>query len=185
MADQALLSSQEAARCETARCGAARHRAARTFALAWALAGGSCGNPAATAPSGEYATARATDTEPDEGAALSRHRPQSLALGATPVMNTVRPSVHGTLRVGSTVTVDAGTWTGSRPITFSYKYQVCTDASSCAVAPGLFAQGPRPSLLLAAGTAGKRLKVTVTATNPAGKRSVTTALTARPVCTPW
>ncbi|MBZ5630221.1 MAG: endo alpha-1,4 polygalactosaminidase [Acidobacteriia bacterium] len=96
---------------------------------------------------------------------------------ATPA-NKVPPAVSGTFQVGSWITVDPGQWTGDHPITFAYKYQTCSAAGgTCQLAPGLFANGSRAGLLLLAATAGKRIKVTVTATNPAGKKAVTTQLT--------
>jgi len=104
----------------------------------------------------------------------------SLANVASAVVpsNTQLPTVSGTLKVGSTITVNPGVWNGEHPITFAYKYQVCSaTGTNCVAAPGLFPNGPRPTLLLVAGTAGKRIKVIVTATNPSGKKNATTALT--------
>jgi len=101
----------------------------------------------------------------------------SLAAAVVPV-NTQLPTVSGALKVGSTITVNPGEWTGDHPITFAYNYKICSSAgTNCIKAPGLFANGPRPTLLLVAGTAGKRIKVVVTATNPSGKKTATTALT--------
>ena len=102
----------------------------------------------------------------------------SQAFAATAPKNTAPPTISGTLEVGSWITVDPGQWTGDHPITFAYKYQTCNaSGGSCALAPGLFANGPRRELLLLAATAGKRIEVTVTATNPAGKKAVTSQLT--------
>lgn len=87
------------------------------------------------------------------------------------------PQLSGPFAVGSTVRVTPGTWTGAAPITFSYVFQSCTaGAASCTTAPGLFASGPRPQLLLVAAAAGRWLRVKVTATNPSGKTTVTTPL---------
>ena len=75
----------------------------------------------------------------------------SLANVASAVVpsNTQLPTVSGTLTVGSTITVNPGVWNGERPITFAYKYQVCSaTGTNCVVAPGLFPNGPRPTLLL-------------------------------------
>ena len=94
-------------------------------------------------------------------------------------MKSSEPSLEGTLRVGSTVRVNPGTWSGESPVTFAYLYQICTDAndSDCSPAPGLFADGPRPQFLLTASTADHWLKVHVTATNPAGVSQASTAVT--------
>jgi len=100
------------------------------------------------------------------------------AFAATAPKNLVPPTIGGTFQVGSWITVDPGQWSGDHPLTYAYKFQTCSaTGGSCAVAPGLFANGSRAELLLVAGTAGKRIKVTMTATNPAGKKAVTTALT--------
>lgn len=97
--------------------------------------------------------------------------------GSGPPVNGVAPSVGGTLRVGSTLEVNTGTWTGASPITYSYRYQLCSASGiGCSQAPGLFATGPRPRLLLTAGTAGGYLRVRVTATNPEGAKTVNTAV---------
>ena len=104
----------------------------------------------------------------------------SLANTASAVVpsNTQLPTVSGSFIVGSTITVNPGVWNGEHPMTFAYKYQVCSaTGTNCVIAPGLFPNGPRPKLLLVAGTAGKRIKVIVTATNPSGKKNATTALT--------
>ena len=102
-----------------------------------------------------------------------------VAAADTKPVKVVAPTLSGTYAVGSTVTVTPGTWTGVAPITFSYLFQTCsTSGSSCTNAPGLFAKGMRPRLLLVAATAGKTLRVKVTATNPLGAASVTTALSA-------
>lgn len=101
----------------------------------------------------------------------------SLAAAVVPV-NTQLPTVSGTLKVGSTITINPGVWTGDHPITFAYNYKICSSTGTdCIKAPGLFTAGPRPTLLLVAGTAGKKIKVVVTATNPSGKKNATTALT--------
>lgn len=96
----------------------------------------------------------------------------------TPPRSLVPPGLSGTFQIGSTILANPGQWSGDHPITFAYKYQTCSaSGTNCVVAPGLFANGPRPELLLVAATAGKRIKVTVTATNPNGKKAVASQLT--------
>ena len=44
----------------------------------------------------------------------------------------VQPKLVGAARVGGTLTVDPGTWTGSKPIDFAYQWQRCKpDGSNC------------------------------------------------------
>lgn len=85
-------------------------------------------------------------------------------------MESEGPALEGTLKVGSTVRVNPGSWRGAMPVTFTYQYQLCTsaDGADCTRAPGLFAEGARPQFLLTEGTVDKWLKVNVTTTNPAG-----------------
>lgn len=78
------------------------------------------------------------------------------------------PSLAGALQAGSTVVADPGAWDG-KPATYAYLYQVCNaDGTGCTRAPGLFSNGPRPRFLLTAATAGRHLRVRVTATNTEG-----------------
>lgn len=96
---------------------------------------------------------------------------------AATLTNTQPPSISGTFQVGSTIAVDPGVWNQPGPITFAYKYQICSaSGTNCTKTPGLFPNGPRPTLLLVSGTEGKRIKVKVTATSLNGTRSAITAL---------
>lgn len=89
----------------------------------------------------------------------------------------VAPAMTGDFQVGASATVTPGTWAGTAPITFRYLFQTCNaDGTGCATAPGLFANGARPALLLVAATAGKALRVRVTAVNPVGSLAFTTPL---------
>jgi hypothetical protein len=51
------------------------------------------------------------------------------AFAAAPT-NTTPPAVTGTAKVGQTLTVSNGTWTGS-PTNYSYRWQRCTSSTSC------------------------------------------------------
>jgi uncharacterized membrane protein YgcG len=52
-----------------------------------------------------------------------------------PPDNTVIPSISGTVAVGSTLTANKGTWTGTADISYEYQWQRCSSASegSCTV----------------------------------------------------
>lgn len=51
------------------------------------------------------------------------------AFAAAPA-NTTAPAVSGTPKVGQTLTVSNGTWTGS-PTSYSYRWQRCSSSTSC------------------------------------------------------
>jgi hypothetical protein len=79
-----------------------------------------------------------------------------------PAAGTVAPSVTGTAQVGGTLTTNAGTWTGTGPITYAYRWQRCDGTgAACQTLPG--AEGP--SLTPTVADKGSRLRVVVFASN--------------------
>lgn len=88
----------------------------------------------------------------------------------TPILpnNTVVPLVTGTVILGSTLSVDIGTWTGTPPISYSYQWQRGT-------APISGATGQTYTIVLA--DVGNTLRCVVTASNTAGDRIVNSANT--------
>lgn len=95
--------------------------------------------------------------------------------------STGAPAIGGTAKVGSTLTADAGAWTGTAPIEFGFQWQRC--GTSCADIGGATAS----SYPVASADAGKTLKVVVTARNGAGSTAATSpatsSVTAAPVNT--
>jgi glucose/arabinose dehydrogenase len=93
-----------------------------------------------------------------------------------PPVNTLLPAISGSpVKVGRTLAVDNGTWTGSQPMTFAYQWLSCanTGITSCAPIAGATANTYVP----VAGDARQRLRATVTATNGVGSSSATSATT--------
>ena len=86
--------------------------------------------------------------------------------------NTADPSVSGTPRVGTQLTANRGTWDGTEPITFSYRWQRC-DQTACADIAG----ATDPTYTPTTDDAGSRIQVVVTATNAAGSRPATSGRT--------
>jgi hypothetical protein len=87
--------------------------------------------------------------------------------------NTSSPTVSGTPVKGDTLTANPGTWGGTRPITFSYRWQRCNSSGGdCAgpVATGV-------SFLLGSDSVGNTFRVRVTASNPDGSDSVFSGVT--------
>jgi hypothetical protein len=85
------------------------------------------------------------------------------------------PTISGTARQGQTLTANAGTWSGVRPITFIVNWHRC-DASGagCVHIPGATGQ----SYLLVAADVGHTLRVAVNASNAFGTSLARSAATA-------
>jgi hypothetical protein len=87
---------------------------------------------------------------------------------------TKQPDPHGTFQVGQTIDVDAGTWSGTAPITFSFQWQRCSGTgASCANISGATGQ----TFLLTVADVGAKLRAVVTAKNAVGSNSAVSNLT--------
>jgi hypothetical protein len=90
------------------------------------------------------------------------------------------PHVSGSAAVGQRITTTNGTWSGSPPIAFTYRWTRCgkdggtPDASNCATIAGATAS----SYVLSAAEVGFRIRVRVTATNGSGSQTATSNPTA-------
>jgi glucose/arabinose dehydrogenase len=99
----------------------------------------------------------------------------AIAVAAAPA-NTALPSISGQPRVGRTLIVSDGTWTGTGPITFSYQWLRCTtnQPSSCAAIEGAVSATYVP----VSSDVGLRLRARVTATNGGGSTPAVSSPTA-------
>ncbi len=88
--------------------------------------------------------------------------------------NTVLPSISGLLQNGGLLSVAAGTWTGSAPISYSYQWQLCNAVTKVCANIG---EATNATLKLSLADVGGLLDVVVKATNAAGSTSVTSDLT--------
>jgi hypothetical protein len=88
--------------------------------------------------------------------------------------NTSPPTISGTATVGSTLTANAGTWTGTG-ITFTYQWLSC-DASGANCSP--ITGATTTKYVIANEDVGHTLRVAVTGTDATGPRTVTSAQTA-------
>jgi hypothetical protein len=86
--------------------------------------------------------------------------------------NTTPPSVSGTAKVGQSLTVSNGTWTGS-PTSYTYQWQRCT-SGTCTNVAGATSQ----SYTVRAADAGHTLRAVVTATNADGSSTANSSQTA-------
>jgi hypothetical protein len=104
------------------------------------------------------------------GSTTVASNPTGTVQGQGPV-NTSAPRVTGTWVEGQTVTVSPGTWTGSAPITFTYRWLRCNSAGgNCGTIGGATTTRYR----LTSSDVGRRIRVDVTARNSVGSRTVRT-----------
>ena len=86
--------------------------------------------------------------------------------GGTPA-NSVPPTVSGSAVVGSALSASTGTWVGTAPITYSYKWLRCDSAgNACTNLPA-----SQASYTVVKGDVGHTLRVKVIAQNSRGKSS--------------
>jgi hypothetical protein len=83
--------------------------------------------------------------------------------------NQTKPEISGIAAKGQTLTTDSGSWTGSTPMTFAYQWKRCDDddADDCGDVSGARGQ----AYALDSGDVGKRIRVSVTASNADGSAS--------------
>lgn len=89
------------------------------------------------------------------------------------------PAVSGDAVEGGTLTASSGTWHGAH-IVFTYTWERCSPGSACAPILGGSDQSedPSDSYALTQADVGSEIEVAVTATNPTGSASATSAPTA-------
>lgn len=88
--------------------------------------------------------------------------------------NTRPPVVSGLVEVGQTLNATSGSWTGTEPLAYTYRWRRCTGPATCADIPSASGR----AYLLDAGDRGATVQVVVTATNAAGSMSATSARSA-------
>ena len=104
-----------------------------------------------------------------EGSASAQSAPTAVVTGITTPVSTGDPVVSGASFEGSTLSTTTGTWSGTS-LAFGYQWVRCgadgglPDGSNCPSIPG----AAESSYTLVAADIGHRLRVQVTASNPAG-----------------
>ena len=89
--------------------------------------------------------------------------------------NTSPPTVSGTAREGETFTASSGSWSGSTPITFTYRWQRCSSSgNNCSNISGATTQ----TYTLKDGDGGRTFRVSVTATNSDGSANAVSGASA-------
>jgi hypothetical protein len=87
--------------------------------------------------------------------------------------NTTPPAVSGTAKVGQTLTVSNGEWTGT-PTSYAYHWQRCTSSTTCTNIAGATNQ----TYTVANADAGRTLRAVVTASNADGNSTANSNQTA-------
>ena len=95
----------------------------------------------------------------------------SPVVAAAPPANTSLPTLD-TPTEGEAITPTPGTWTGTAPLAYAYTWQLCGDDGACTDIDGVTGSTYIP----VAGDVGRRLRVTVHASNGAGEASAATTM---------
>jgi gametolysin peptidase M11 len=93
--------------------------------------------------------------------------------GGTPPSKKTRPTITGTPQQGLTLTASTGSWSGTMPMLFSYRWTRC-ERTACSSIAGATAATYR----LGARDVGRTIRVMVTATNTKASASAMSVLTA-------
>ncbi len=94
---------------------------------------------------------------------------------ATPPSNTSPPTVSGTVQKGQQLHAEPGTWSGSTPIGFAYRWQRCNaGGGSCSNIGG----ATHRDYTLGSADVGHTVRVVVTASNSAGSATAASSPTA-------
>jgi hypothetical protein len=108
-----------------------------------------------------------------DGQAKAVSKATAVVVAQAGPQNTAPPTISGTATVGSTLTANPGTWTGSS-ITFTYQWRQC-DASgaNCTTITGATGN----TYVISSGDVGHTIRVAVTGTDATGPNTVTSAQT--------
>jgi hypothetical protein len=115
-----------------------------------------------------WVTARNAD-----GARSANSRPSPVIADNAPPQNTAAPTISGGAVVGGQLTANEGTWTNA-PTRYAYQWQQCDAAGGGC---GAIAGATGRTYGVRSADSGRTLRVEVTAFNPDGQRSATSAQT--------
>ena len=116
----------------------------------------------------------ATNADGSNSAQSAQTAAVAAATSAAAPKNTAPPTISGTAKVGQQLRADPGSWSGN-PTSFAYQWQRCdADVAICSNIVGATSQ----TYGIPTGDLGYRLRVRVTARNPKGSDTATSAITA-------
>jgi hypothetical protein len=118
-------------------------------------------------------TIRAEVTAKNSAAAVAQNSESTKVVSAIAPLARVTPQITGTVMVGQTLALTAGTWDGSLPLTFTYSWRRCNppgDPTSCVQIPG----ATTATYIPVVDDIGQTIRVWITGTNPAGSDTAIT-----------
>jgi concanavalin A-like lectin/glucanase superfamily protein len=114
------------------------------------------------------------------GSATATSNQTAAVVGASAApVNSAPPTITGTAQSGQTLNATTGTWTGSQPMTFSYKWERCPATGACTTVGGTTS-----SYTLVDADVGSTIQVSVTASNSGGSATATSNRTAAVTAAP-
>ncbi len=109
-----------------------------------------------------------------DGQGLAASNATALVVAKAGPPNTAPPTITGTATIGSTLTAQSGSWTGSS-VTFTYQWRRCDgQGANCSPITG----ATQITYTVASGDAGSTLRVNVTGNDSSGSNTVSSAQTA-------
>ena len=118
-------------------------------------------------------TIRAEVTAKNSAAAVAQNSESTKVVSAIAPLSRATPQITGTVMVGQTLALTAGTWDGSLPLTFTYSWRRCNppgDLASCVQIPG----ATTATYIPVVADIGQTIRVWITGTNPAGSDTAVT-----------
>gem|GEM_PF-1219641 len=135
---------------------------------------GATGTTYALSASDIGATIRVAVTATNSGGSTTASSTATAAVLGVAPSNTAVPTISGTVQDGQTLTAATGSWVGSAPITYTYRWQRCgSTGTTCADLD----QATSSTYTLSADDIGTRIRLAVTATNATGNGTAFSAAT--------
>ena len=120
-------------------------------------------------------TVRVLVTAKNSAGSASATSAQTAVVVAAPPLDLSGPTISGTLQDGQTLTAGPGSWSGTPPLSYTYRWRRCDSTGASCVA---IAGATLITYLVASADVGHTLRVYVTATNTVGSSSASSVATA-------